>query len=71
MKQKRTRTPPANAEIRRIAHELGWTRQALADALGVSIHTLRSWLKSPDAANFRRAPEIAVLLARRIKGEGL
>lgn len=37
----------------------GWTREDVAEALGVSRYTLRSWLK-PEAASGREAPSWAL-----------
>lgn len=37
--------------------KLGYSRAELADALGVSPHTLDSWMKSEDTASHRTPPE--------------
>lgn len=44
---------------------LGWTHERLAEALGASIHTYRSWLKA-DAVSGRQAPSWALLAVRAL-----
>ena len=43
----------------------GWTREDVSEALGVSRHTLRSWLR-PKAASGRQAPSWALCALRAL-----
>lgn len=43
--------------IREVAAKLGYTRAQLAEALGVSSHTIDSWMKNEDTASHRSAPD--------------
>lgn len=43
----------------------GWTRDDVAEALAVSPHTLRSWMR-PEAASGRQAPSWALCSLRAL-----
>lgn len=58
-----------NDEIRRLYHASGLTRAEFAKRVGVSWKTLDNWLRPESSQNYRRAPETALRLARRVAEE--
>jgi transcriptional regulator with XRE-family HTH domain len=55
--------------LRQAREKLGLTVEGLADELGVSIHTMRSWLLPEDSKKHRKMPKTARLLLDRIMAE--
>lgn len=48
-------------QVRKAQSKLGYTRQELSQALGISPHTLDSWLKPEEVASARPVPEWAIM----------
>lgn len=55
--------------LNKAREKLELTVEALAEELGVSIHTMRSWLLPEDSKKHRRMPRTAMLLLERIMAE--
>lgn len=59
--------------IREARHVLGLTSQGLCDALGVSLHTINSWIATERAARHRNMPHpvrklITIMVAQCAEG---
>lgn len=55
--------------LNKAREKLELTSEALAEELGVSIHTVKSWLLPEDSKKHRPMPKTARLLLERIMAE--
>lgn len=62
MKKKKNESQQQQAILRRARQQLGVTAEGLAEGLGVSLKTVRSWLEPKTSASHRRMPATAQLL---------
>jgi DNA-binding transcriptional regulator YiaG len=65
-KKKKNKEQEQQAVIRKARQTLGITTEQLAEQLGVSLKTVRSWLEPASSASHRRMPDTARLLLKHL-----
>ena len=57
-----TENTPTNVLFRQLKCDLNFTNAQLAEACGVSVHTVAAWMKTPTCNSYRVVPRSIILL---------